>query len=146
MFFSLSIFFACKWWNCIFQKDNRCTVSVTLEETDFCRKQNYDPEDPRCARVMLSGRMVRVNVFTNFSYWIFKDKSFFLLINIFWRFETIRQSMNLRETLYFRDILPSYIYLWVRICFFLRGYNTLTLGKIGIKIKWIFDAAIQNIK
>ncbi|XP_077288483.1 cellular Repressor of E1A-stimulated Genes [Arctopsyche grandis] len=39
-------------------EDSRCTISVTLEETSYCRQQNYDPDDPRCARVMLSGRMV----------------------------------------------------------------------------------------
>uniref|UniRef100_A0A8C1K3C7 Cellular repressor of E1A-stimulated genes 2 n=1 Tax=Cyprinus carpio TaxID=7962 RepID=A0A8C1K3C7_CYPCA len=28
--------------------------------TDFCRKQVYDPEDPRCARLTLTGKMVEV--------------------------------------------------------------------------------------
>lgn len=33
---------------------------ATLETTDYCRQKKFDPEDPRCARVMLSGKVVPV--------------------------------------------------------------------------------------
>ncbi|TRY81507.1 hypothetical protein DNTS_009916 [Danionella cerebrum] len=37
-------------------------ASLTFSEAegDFCRKQLYDPEDPRCARLTLTGKMVEV--------------------------------------------------------------------------------------
>ncbi|XP_052420669.1 protein CREG2 [Carassius gibelio] len=37
-------------------------ASLTFSEAegDFCRKQVYDPEDPRCARLTLTGKMVEV--------------------------------------------------------------------------------------
>ncbi|XP_008326336.1 protein CREG2 [Cynoglossus semilaevis] len=37
-------------------------VSLTFSEAeaDFCRQMVYDPEDPRCARLTLTGRMVEV--------------------------------------------------------------------------------------
>ncbi|KAK4881364.1 hypothetical protein RN001_004683 [Aquatica leii] len=41
--------------------DNRCTVCASLAESDYCRKEDIDPQDPRCARVFLSGRFVKVN-------------------------------------------------------------------------------------
>lgn len=54
------IFFGCEWCICVFQNDNRCTIMATLETTDYCRQKKFDPEDPRCARVMLSGKVVPV--------------------------------------------------------------------------------------
>ncbi|OWR53395.1 protein CREG1 [Danaus plexippus] len=41
-------------------KDIRSTVLVSLEETRFCEFKKYDPEDPRCTRLMLSGLMKKV--------------------------------------------------------------------------------------
>ncbi|KAK4881362.1 hypothetical protein RN001_004681 [Aquatica leii] len=41
-------------------KNNRCTVIATLAQTDWCKRQNYEEEDPRCAKVMLSGKYVKV--------------------------------------------------------------------------------------
>ncbi|KAJ8397910.1 hypothetical protein AAFF_G00432570 [Aldrovandia affinis] len=37
-------------------------ASLTFSEAegDFCRKNMYDPEDPRCARLTLTGKMVKV--------------------------------------------------------------------------------------
>uniref|UniRef100_A0A8C8DFY3 CREG-like beta-barrel domain-containing protein n=1 Tax=Oncorhynchus tshawytscha TaxID=74940 RepID=A0A8C8DFY3_ONCTS len=32
-----------------------------LKKGDFCRQQMYDPEDPRCARLTLTGKMVEVD-------------------------------------------------------------------------------------
>ncbi|CAK1579281.1 unnamed protein product [Parnassius mnemosyne] len=41
-------------------KNTRATVLVSLEETNYCEKHNLDPEDPRCTRLMLSGKMKKV--------------------------------------------------------------------------------------
>ncbi|XP_045496738.1 protein CREG1 [Colias croceus] len=41
-------------------KNTRATILVSLEETRFCENQKYDPEDPRCTRLMLSGKMKKV--------------------------------------------------------------------------------------
>ncbi|XP_039750373.1 protein CREG1 isoform X1 [Pararge aegeria] len=41
-------------------KNSRATVLVSLEETRYCENQKYDPEDPRCTRLMLSGKMKKV--------------------------------------------------------------------------------------
>ncbi|KAK9879185.1 hypothetical protein WA026_004033 [Henosepilachna vigintioctopunctata] len=42
------------------EKDNRCTILATLSEIGYCQKQNYDPQDPRCAKVIITGRLVKV--------------------------------------------------------------------------------------
>ncbi|ODM93209.1 Protein CREG1 [Orchesella cincta] len=42
------------------ESDNRASLMMTLAQTDFCEKHKYDPEDPRCAHVILSGRIVQV--------------------------------------------------------------------------------------
>ncbi|XP_057192071.1 protein CREG2 [Triplophysa rosa] len=36
------------------------SLTFSQAEGDFCRKQVYDPEDPRCARLTLTGKMVEV--------------------------------------------------------------------------------------
>ncbi|XP_045535220.1 protein CREG1 [Papilio machaon] len=41
-------------------KNTRATVLVSLEETRYCESQKWDPEDPRCTRLMLSGKMKKV--------------------------------------------------------------------------------------
>lgn len=45
-------------------KNSRATVLVSLEETRYCEKQKIDPEDPRCTRLMLSGKMKKVKEHT----------------------------------------------------------------------------------
>ncbi|XP_012534409.1 protein CREG1 [Monomorium pharaonis] len=39
-------------------KDNRATLLVTLAQGDYCKNKGYDPMDPRCVRVMLTGKIV----------------------------------------------------------------------------------------
>ncbi|CAG9787294.1 unnamed protein product [Diatraea saccharalis] len=41
-------------------KNSRATVMVSLEETNYCEKKGIDPEDPRCTRLILSGKMRKV--------------------------------------------------------------------------------------
>ncbi|XP_047025794.1 protein CREG1 isoform X1 [Helicoverpa zea] len=42
-------------------KNSRATVLVSLEETRYCENQKIDPEDPRCTRLMLSGKMKKIH-------------------------------------------------------------------------------------
>lgn len=34
---------------------------MSLAGTDYCKENNYDPEDPRCIRVMITGKFVKVD-------------------------------------------------------------------------------------
>lgn len=40
----------------LFQKDNRCSVTISLAEGNFCHVKQLDPEDPRCPQVILTGK------------------------------------------------------------------------------------------
>lgn len=53
-----------------FQENSRATVLVSLEETNYCEEKGMDPEDPRCTRLMLSGKMKKVNNTTNLKYYL----------------------------------------------------------------------------
>lgn len=44
------------------QKDNRASLMMTLAQGRYCKTKNYDPMDPRCARVILTGKIRPVNV------------------------------------------------------------------------------------
>lgn len=48
---------------CYQQKNSRATVLVSLEETRYCENKKIDPEDPRCTRLMLSGKMKKVCIY-----------------------------------------------------------------------------------
>ncbi|XP_018365661.1 PREDICTED: protein CREG1 [Trachymyrmex cornetzi] len=41
-------------------KDHRATVFVSLAQGDYCKNKGYDPMDPRCARVLLTGKIKAV--------------------------------------------------------------------------------------
>lgn len=41
-------------------KDNRCTLTMSLAQTDYCSMKQLDPESPLCAQVWLVGRINRV--------------------------------------------------------------------------------------
>ncbi|KAF5306490.1 hypothetical protein FQR65_LT07318 [Abscondita terminalis] len=42
------------------QENTKCTLMGTLAITEWCEKQNYEQEDPRCPRVMLTGNLVKI--------------------------------------------------------------------------------------
>jgi hypothetical protein len=42
------------------QEDSRTTITMSLAQTHFCKKHQYDPEDPLCAHIILTGKLVRV--------------------------------------------------------------------------------------
>lgn len=46
-------------------KENKASITVTLAQTTYCRQLSLDPEDPRCARVTLSGKVKNVKVGTH---------------------------------------------------------------------------------
>ena len=50
-------------YNWFLQKDSRATLLMTLAQGDYCKNKDYDPMDPRCARVMLSGKIKAVRIF-----------------------------------------------------------------------------------
>lgn len=39
-------------------KGSLVSLSVSEALTDYCKDSSFDPEDPRCARLTLSGKMV----------------------------------------------------------------------------------------
>jgi len=42
--------------------DPRASVSMTLAQGSYCKKKNLDPEDPRCAHVIISGTFSKIDV------------------------------------------------------------------------------------
>ena len=42
--------------------DNKASITMSLAQGDYCKKKNLDPEDPRCAHVILTGDFVRLDV------------------------------------------------------------------------------------
>lgn len=46
----------------VLQTDGRCSVTMSLAEGDYCRNQSLDPEDPRCAQVILTGHFIFVSI------------------------------------------------------------------------------------
>lgn len=46
---------------------------MTLAQTDYCLNNKLDPEDPRCAHVILTGKFVKVSGCSRFSIY-FKSK------------------------------------------------------------------------
>ncbi|XP_072504840.1 protein CREG1 [Notamacropus eugenii] len=43
------------------QVNPNATLTMSLAQTDFCRKHGFDPQSPLCAHIMLSGTMTKVN-------------------------------------------------------------------------------------
>uniref|UniRef100_A0AAG5CSG4 CREG-like beta-barrel domain-containing protein n=1 Tax=Anopheles atroparvus TaxID=41427 RepID=A0AAG5CSG4_ANOAO len=42
-------------------KDNRLTVMLSLDQDLYCTKKGVDPMEPTCARIMISGTLVKIN-------------------------------------------------------------------------------------
>ncbi|CAG9838679.1 unnamed protein product [Diabrotica balteata] len=43
------------------ESDNRVTIMATLAETNYCETDHFDPQDPRCAKVLISGTLQKIN-------------------------------------------------------------------------------------
>jgi len=42
------------------QVDSRASLTMSLAQGNYCRIHSYDPEDPRCAHVILTGIVAEV--------------------------------------------------------------------------------------
>ena len=42
------------------QRDHRATLMMTLAEGSWCKQKVMDPMDPRCARIVLTGKIKTV--------------------------------------------------------------------------------------
>uniref|UniRef100_A0A8C9KPV2 Cellular repressor of E1A stimulateds 1 n=1 Tax=Panthera tigris altaica TaxID=74533 RepID=A0A8C9KPV2_PANTA len=43
------------------QENPHATLTMSLAQTNFCRKQGFDPQSPLCAHIILSGTVTKVN-------------------------------------------------------------------------------------
>ncbi|XP_057667708.1 protein CREG1 [Diorhabda carinulata] len=41
-------------------KDSRVTIMATLAETNYCENKEFDPQDPRCAKILMSGKLFKI--------------------------------------------------------------------------------------
>uniref|UniRef100_A0A2P2HY99 Protein CREG1-like n=1 Tax=Hirondellea gigas TaxID=1518452 RepID=A0A2P2HY99_9CRUS len=42
------------------QKDPRASMTASLAQSNYCRRQDLDPQDPRCAHLILTGEIVKL--------------------------------------------------------------------------------------
>jgi len=42
------------------KSDARASITMSLAQTDYCKKKRYDPENPQCAHVILTGTIQKV--------------------------------------------------------------------------------------
>jgi len=42
------------------EQNPEASIMMSLAQSDYCSENQYDPEDPRCARLILNGRVVKV--------------------------------------------------------------------------------------
>lgn len=42
------------------QVNSQASIAMSMAQSDFCRKQNYDFQDPRCAHIIFNGRVVEL--------------------------------------------------------------------------------------
>ncbi|KAJ8977693.1 hypothetical protein NQ317_005426 [Molorchus minor] len=41
--------------------NKKVTIMATLAQSDYCRAENLDPQDPRCAKLIISGTFVKIS-------------------------------------------------------------------------------------
>jgi len=41
-------------------QNNKASLTMSLAQSGYCAKMNYDPEDPRCAHVILTGEFIKL--------------------------------------------------------------------------------------
>ncbi|XP_017772578.1 PREDICTED: protein CREG1-like [Nicrophorus vespilloides] len=46
-------------------QDNRTTIMASLAEISYCNSVNYDPQDPRCGRLIISGELSKLDETTD---------------------------------------------------------------------------------
>nr|CAD7444132.1 unnamed protein product [Timema bartmani]CAD7453860.1 unnamed protein product [Timema tahoe] len=57
------------------EQDYRSSLTMTLAETNYCDKNGFDPEDPRCAKVIFTGKIKRLKPGT--PKWFFAQDALF---------------------------------------------------------------------
>uniref|UniRef100_A0A224XVV5 Putative pyridoxamine 5'-phosphate oxidase n=1 Tax=Panstrongylus lignarius TaxID=156445 RepID=A0A224XVV5_9HEMI len=55
--------------------DNKCSLTMSLAEGDYCARKQLDPEDPRCAQVILIGNYIFLQ--NNTQEWKFAETALF---------------------------------------------------------------------
>ena len=45
--------------------NNKASLTMSLAQTGYCKVMNYDPEDPRCAHVILTGDFIKLDSATS---------------------------------------------------------------------------------
>merc|ERR1712107_237516 len=40
--------------------NNKASLTMSLAQGNYCAKNDYDPEDPRCAHVILTGEFIKL--------------------------------------------------------------------------------------
>lgn len=45
--------------------NNKVTIMASLAELEYCEREDFDPQDPRCAKVIITGRLKKVNESTS---------------------------------------------------------------------------------
>jgi len=58
-------------------KNNRASLSMSLAQGDYCKNKGYDPEDPRCAHIIMTGRIVKVDPDTDAGEYSFAHNGLF---------------------------------------------------------------------
>jgi len=43
------------------EKNNKASITMSLAQGDYCQKKSLDPEDPRCAHLILTGKVVTLD-------------------------------------------------------------------------------------
>lgn len=43
------------------QENPHATLTMSLAQTNFCRKHGFDPQSPLCAHIILSGTVTKVS-------------------------------------------------------------------------------------
>jgi len=42
-------------------KNNKASITMSLAQGDYCKKMGYDPEDPRCAHIIITGKILKLD-------------------------------------------------------------------------------------
>ncbi|XP_066150647.1 protein CREG1 [Euwallacea fornicatus] len=42
-------------------KDKRVTIMSTLAQSEYCKDRSLDPQDPQCAKVIITGTFIKIN-------------------------------------------------------------------------------------
>jgi hypothetical protein len=52
------------------QENPHATLTLSLAETIYCRKNGFDPQNPLCVHIMLSGTVTKVNSYPQQERWV----------------------------------------------------------------------------